>query len=62
MCPPDIGEIDILMKRAQAFPYAVLYQNVHQIEDSFDIEGIQVAAREHGRCGRAVQRELRETL
>lgn len=62
MCPPAIGEIDMLMKRAQTFPYAVLYQTVHPIEDSFDIAGMQAAAREHGQSGRTVQRGLRQVV
>ena len=47
MCPPDIGEIDALMARVREFDNALLYQTIHGIEDSFDIEGMTEAGARH---------------
>ena len=49
MCPPDVGEIDQLIAQTSAYPYALVFQTVHEIADSFDIEGMQCAARAHNR-------------
>ena len=55
MCPPDIGPIDLLMERVRAYPFALLYQTIGTLEDSFDIEGMQDAARNHARVSQKVQ-------
>ena len=44
MCPPDVGEIDELMAEIRNYRYALVYQSVTELEDSFDYEGM-VAAR-----------------
>ena len=40
MCPPDVGEIDALMGEIENYSYALVYQTVTEIEDSFDFEGM----------------------
>ena len=40
MCPPDVGEIDVLMKQIRDYDYALVYQTVSDLEDSFDFEGM----------------------
>ena len=61
MCPPDAGEIRALMARARAYDRAIVFQTVHPIADSFDIEGMRHAARRHNhlivRLRRAAGRE-----
>ena len=47
MCPPDVGDIDELIARAKAYRYALVFQSVGQLEDSFDIEGMEAAAKRH---------------
>ena len=47
MCPPDIGEIDTLMAEVRKYQHGLLYQTISDIEDSFDIEGMQEAGRNH---------------
>lgn len=54
MCPPDIGPIDALMEQVRAFPYALLYQTIGKLEDSFDIEGMTEAARSHARVSQRI--------
>jgi len=47
MCPPDIGEIDDLIAMAKTYEYMLVFQSVGQLEDSFDIEGMEEAAVAH---------------
>jgi len=55
MCPPDVGEIMTLIARAQSYDRALVFQTVHPIEDSFDIEGMQRASHKHNRLTRRLQ-------
>ena len=43
MCPPDVGEIETLMKEVEKYDYALVYQTVTELEDSFDFEGMVAA-------------------
>ena len=61
-CPPDIGEVTELMARVGVYPYAVLYQSVAQIEDSFDFEGMMDAAKEHMQLSQRVQKAAKTVL
>ena len=47
MCPPDIGDIEPLMAEVRRYKQGLLYQTVADIEDSFDIEGMQEAGKRH---------------
>ena len=38
MCPPDVGDIDELMAQVGKYDYALVYQTVTELEDSFDFE------------------------
>lgn len=40
MCPPDVGDIDVLMQEVRQYDYALVYQTVTELEDSFDFEGM----------------------
>ena len=40
MCPPDVGDIDGLMREVDNYDYALVYQTVTDLEDSFDFEGM----------------------
>ena len=40
MCPPDIGDIDKLMSEIKDYDYALVYQTVTALEDSYDFEGM----------------------
>ena len=48
-CPPSVGPIDELIAEAKAFPYAIVYQTVGGIEDSYDFEGMMEVAASHNR-------------
>ncbi len=62
MCPPDIGEIEPLMAEVRKYRYGLLYQTISDIEDSFDIEGMQVAAKKHVHVGQRLEAFLMLTL
>lgn len=47
MCPPDVGDIDELMAKAQAYGRALVFQTTSPLEDSFDIEGMEAGAKRH---------------
>ena len=40
MCPPDVGEIETLMAELKNYDYALVYQTVSELEDSYDFEGM----------------------
>jgi len=61
MCPPDIGPIDELIAKAKQYPFALMYQNVYEIEDSFDIEGMFEAKKNHHRISQKIH-EAAKTL
>lgn len=43
MCPPDIGDIDVLINKVGQYDYALVYQTVSELEDSYDFEGMIAA-------------------
>lgn len=47
MCPPDVGDIHTLMETVCTFDYALVYQTIGTLEDSYDIEGMEEAAKKH---------------
>ena len=46
MCPPDVGDADELMNEVGTYDYALVYQKIGTLEDSFDFEGMINAKRE----------------
>ena len=61
-CPPDVGPVEELIRKAKAYPYGVLYQTVGQLEDSFDYEGMQEAKKQHLLTVRTVDAAARKIL
>ena len=45
MCPPYVGDIDLLIAYAQRYEKCFVFQTVTQLEDSFDIEGMLEAGK-----------------
>lgn len=46
MCPPDAGNIDKLIEEIDKYDFALVYQTVTKIEDSYDFEGM-INAKKH---------------
>lgn len=55
MCPPDIGEIETLMAEVRKYEHGLLYQTISNIEDSYDIEGMQDAGRNHAQVSQRIE-------
>ena len=49
MCPPDAGDIHDLMAVLRSYSYALVYQTVSELEDSYDFEGMMDAGVAHNR-------------
>jgi len=47
MCPPDVGDIDKMIAQAKEYQNVLVFQSIGQLEDSFDIEGMEEAAKAH---------------
>ena len=60
MCPPDVGGIDKMMAEAQSYDFALVYQTVDPLEDSFDFEGMMDAAARSSRLSQKLTGILRE--
>ena len=54
MCPPDTGDIDTLMAQARSYDWALVYQTVSPLEDSFDFEGMMEAAHRHSQLSQQI--------
>ena len=55
MCPPDVGNIDELMASVASYDYALVYQTVSALEDSYDFEGMQEAKKQHYKLSAALR-------
>ena len=47
MCPPACGEITELIAKVKEYKYALVFNQISLIEDSFDIEGMFEAKQKH---------------
>lgn len=61
-CPPSVGEPGELMTRAKSYPHILVYQTVGTLEDSFDVEGMEAASRDHARVSDRIEEELAPLL
>ena len=55
MCPPEIGEIDLLMDQVRSYSKGLLYQTISPLEDSYDIEGMFAAGANHAKISQKIQ-------
>jgi predicted metal-binding protein len=54
-CPPDIGQIDVLMAQLRTYSHVLVYQTVGQLEDSYDFEGMMQAGQNHNRIAKSLR-------
>lgn len=60
MCPPDAGQIDELIRTAQTYRWAFVFQTVSPLENSFDIAGMLEAGQRHNALMRQLSAEAQE--
>lgn len=60
MCPPDIGPVDELIKEAQSYETAVVFQTVDSLTDSYSFEEMMEAGDRINRLTRRVRDHVRE--
>ena len=58
MCPPDAGDIHDLMAELRTYSYALVYQTVSELEDSYDFEGMMEAGTRHNQLMVNIRSEL----
>ena len=58
MCPPHVGDIDTLMAEVKKYDFALVYQTVSELEDSFDFEGMIEAKKQTYRLTQKIRSEL----
>lgn len=46
-CPPHVGELDAIKQKLTAYSSVFVFTTKHELEDSFDYEGMQEAHRKH---------------
>ena len=61
-CPPDVGDIEDLMRRVRQFSRALVYQTISPLEDSFDYEGMTKAGYYHTKLSQRLMDRLPELL
>jgi predicted metal-binding protein len=60
MCPPAVGEFNVLRDQVLAFSQGLVVQTVYQMEDSFDFEGMMKAKDIHEKVFRDLVGHIRE--
>lgn len=60
MCPPLVGEVDQLIASLRRWRWAVVYQTVDALEDSYDFEGMMAAGEQMNQLTARIRRTLAE--
>ena len=60
-CPPNVGDLEPLKGCCLAYKYAFIFTTVHNIEDSFDIEGMFNGRKEHDAVENKILPLIKET-
>jgi len=58
MCPPAYGTMDECRAVAKSYQKAVVVQLIHELEDSFDFEGMQLGAKKHSDIVRSIKQHF----
>ena len=61
-CPPYVGEIENLMSHVRSYSYALVYQTVYPLEDSYDFEGMIEAGIKHNALTQIVNDYVKENV
>lgn len=60
MCPPNAGDITVLMEKIRQYDRALVYQTVWNLEDSYDFEGMMEAGKRHNDLMQKLREKTRE--
>lgn len=55
VCPPELPDTAVVMETVRGYSHALWYQSVSQLEDSFDVEGMFAAGRNHALLSQRLQ-------
>ncbi len=55
VCPPELPDVETVMAKVRSYSNALWYQSVSPLEDSFDIEGMLAAGRNHAILSQRIQ-------
>ena len=61
-CPPLCGDVNELIKRAKQYSQAIVFQTIHDLEDSYDFEGMTEAGKKHNTLVKDVFKATKEML
>lgn len=54
-CPPMVGGTDEVIAKAKEYPYALVFQTVGELEDSYDVEGMEEAKEKHEKLAEQIR-------
>ena len=59
-CPPEVGDPEDVIEEARSYKRAFIFQTVTSIEDSYDFEGMEEAAKNHTRLANLLNKEFKK--
>ena len=59
-CPPGVGKWQELRDHYKSYSHAFVFTTKHELEDSFDIEGMTEGRAEHNSTERAIEAALKK--
>ncbi len=59
-CPPGVGRWQDLMEHYRGYENAFVYTTVHELEDSYDVEGMNEGRIQHVKAEREIEKMLSE--
>lgn len=58
-CPPSVGDVKEVIARAKNYKKALIFQTVTEIEDSYDIMGMQEAKLKHSKVAKTINQNIK---
>lgn len=57
-CPPSVGTVDEVIEEAKSYKKALIFQTVSNLEDSYDVEGMDEAKVMHSKLAKKINAEV----
>ncbi|MCL2050776.1 MAG: DUF2284 domain-containing protein [Lachnospiraceae bacterium] len=61
-CPPYVGEKEELIKKIKSYKIAIIWQNIYELEDSFDFEGMMDGQEKHNQMTLEIAEEAYQEM